>query len=86
MNLHLDIRTVYKKLLSSNHELEDSRPSPFKELEEPNSIKHPSPILTQAFFKSLLRGGVGGRRRGEGWLMFGKERDSKFVWWVHKNL
>jgi hypothetical protein len=48
MNLHLDIHIVFKKLLSSNHELEDSRPSPLKSLKSQSM----EPILTQAFQKS----------------------------------
>jgi hypothetical protein len=65
MNLHLDIRIVFKKLLSYNHELEDSRPSPLKSLKSQihSSIHH---LFSLKLFKSLLRGeweegGDGGR-------------------------
>jgi len=67
MNLHLDIRIVFKKLLSSNHELEDSRPSsPLKSLKSQihSSIHH---LFSLKLFKSLLRGEweEGGEKGGE---------------------
>jgi hypothetical protein len=77
MNLHLDIRTVFKKLLSSNHELEDSRPSPLKSLKSQiqSSIHH---LFSLKLFSKVYLGGRSGRKEERRrWLMFGKRKGFK---------